>query len=391
MLAYTFYEGDGRVMRYAEALAQRGVQVDAIALRRPGQPREEVLRGVRVIRCQLREKNERGKWSHLVRLLRFFVVSMVVLGRRHREQPYDLVHVHSVPDFEVFAAWLPKLAGARLILDIHDIVPELYAAKFGLGAGSPAFRMLVWMERWSAAFADHLIVANDLWRDRLVQRTAPAHKCTALINYPDLTVFRPGLRRRAADGRFIVCYPGSLNWHQGLDLAITAFAAAVREAPAMEFHIHGEGPAKPALERQIATLGLAGKVHLHPPVPQHEIVRLMADADLGVVPKRNDAFGGDAFSTKVLEFMALGVPLVVARTRVDNHYFAPTMLRFFAPGDPNALAEALLDAYRQPARSAALAAQAQAMVQQQQNWGQRQAEYLALVDGLMQGMADEAR
>lgn len=382
MLAYTFYESDGRVMRYAEALAQEGAQVDAIVLRRPGQAHEEVLRGVRVIRCQERQKNERGKFSYLARLLRFFAVSMAVLARQQWRQPYDLVHVHSVPDFEVFAAWLPKLAGARLILDIHDIVPELYAAKFGLDTRSPAYRALVLLERWSAGFADHLILANDLWRDKIVQRAASPEKCSAMINYPDLSVFHPGLRRRGADGRFVISYPGSLNWHQGLDIAIKAFAMARLTAPGMELHIRGEGPAKPALAELIHSLGLTGEVMLHPPLPQHEIAQVMADADLGVVPKRNDAFGGEAFSTKVLEFMALGVPLVVARTRIDSHYFDDSMLRFFTPGDEHALAQALLDAYHHRERSLTLAARALDHVQDY-SWAQRKSAYLSIVQELV--------
>jgi hypothetical protein len=107
MLAYTFYENDGRVMRYAEALAQDGAEVDAIVLRREGQAREEFINGVRVIRVQKREKNERGKFSYLRRIVQFFFRSMFEIGRQHLRRRYDLVHVHSVPDFEVFAALVP--------------------------------------------------------------------------------------------------------------------------------------------------------------------------------------------------------------------------------------------------------------------------------------------
>ncbi len=386
MLAYSFYENDGRVMRYAEALAQDGAEVDAIALRREGQPREEWLHGVRVIRIQRREKNERGRWAYLRRVSQFLVHSMFELGRRHLNRPYDLVHVHSVPDFEVFAAWIPKLGGARVILDIHDIVPEFYAAKFGVAKESLTFRSLQRMERWSASFADHVIVANDLWLEKIVQRATQREKCSSFINYPDLTVFHPRLRSRGVDGRFVLSYPGTLNWHQGLDIAIRAFALAHREAPAMEFHIHGEGSARDGLRQLIDELGLQRSVHLHPPLPLRDIALVMADADLGVVPKRNDAFGGDAFSTKVMEFMALGVPLVVAGTRVDRHYFDDSMLRFFTPGDAQDLARVMLEAYGQRERGAELAARATEHVSHN-HWGVRKTAYLELVQGLLHAPA----
>jgi glycosyltransferase involved in cell wall biosynthesis len=382
MLAYTFYENDGRVMRYAEALAQEGVEVDAIVLGRTGQPREEVIRGVRVIRVQTRVKNESGKMVYLVRILRFFVLSMIEVTRQHRQLPYRLIHVHSVPDFEVFAAIIPKLCGARIILDIHDIVPEFYAAKFEVSHGSLVFKALKVLERLSASFAHHVIASNDIWLEKIASRSSTRGKCSSLINYPDMSVFRKGLRTRLDDGRYILSYPGTLSWHQGLDIAVKAFAIAQISAPEMEFHIYGEGSAKPQLKRLVRELSLESKVLLNDPLPLREIALVMANADLGVVPKRNDSFGGEAFSTKILEFMALGVPVLVADTRIDRHYFNATLLRFFKASDIEALAQAMLDAYWQRERGAALAVNALSFVQEN-NWGTKKHNYLAVVRGLI--------
>ena len=382
MLAYTFYESDGRVMRYAEALAQEGAQVDAIVLGRPGQSREEVIHGVRVLRVQTREKNERGKLSYLLRIVRFLLRSMGEVTLQHLKGRYDVIHVHSVPDFEVFAALVPKLCGTKIILDIHDIVPEFYAAKFGVKHDSTVFRALKLVERLSAAFADHVIAANDIWLERIAARSSRREKCSAFINYPDLSIFRGELRTRRTDGRFILSYPGTLNWHQGLDIAVKAFAIAERQAPGMEFHIYGEGSAKPELERLVHKHGLEGKVLLNEPLPLREIALVMANADLGIVPKRNDSFGGEAFSTKILEFMALGVPVLVADTRIDRHYFNDTLLRFFTASDVDALAKAMVDAYQQRETGAALAANAVTYVREN-SWGNKKIEYLSVVRGLI--------
>jgi glycosyltransferase involved in cell wall biosynthesis len=340
-----------------------------------------------VLRVQRREKNERGKLSYLARVGAFFARSMFVLTREQLRRRYDIVHVHSVPDFEVFAALVPKLGGAKLILDIHDIVPEFYAAKFGVAEGSAVVRALKLAERWSTGFADHVIVANDIWLEKIANRAVRREKCSAFINFPDTTVFRTGLRtRKAHDGEFVMHYPGTLNWHQGLDIAIRAFAIAQRSAPDLRFHIHGEGSAKPALRALVDELGLADRVHLHAPLPLRAIAGVMAQADLGVVPKRNDPFGGEAFSTKILEFMALGVPVVVARTRIDQHYFDDSLVRFFEPGDEHDLARAMLDAVRDRTRSAELAARAQAFARTH-NWGERQGLYLDIVRRLVHGQA----
>jgi glycosyltransferase involved in cell wall biosynthesis len=382
MLAYTFYETDGRVMRYAEALAQNSACVDAIVLRRRGQDSQTTINGVRVLRVQSREKNERGKFDYLFRVLRFFLRSMLEVTRQHWKQPYDVIHVHSVPDFEVFATLIPKLLGAKVILDIHDIVPEFYAAKFGVSHQSLAFQALKVVERLSTGFADHVIAANDLWLDRITSRAVHRAKCSSFINYPDLTIFSPHLRRRGpGDSRFIVLYPGTLNWHQGLDIAVRAMVIAVREAPSMELHIYGEGPSKQSLEQLVRELGLSGHVFLNAPRPLRDIATVMANADIGVVPKRNDSFGGEAFSTKILEFMAVGVPVVVAETRIDRHYFDDTTIQFFEPGNHESLAQTLLAVYRDHARREALAANAQRFVQAN-SWGQRKQDYLGLVERL---------
>ena len=115
----------------------------------------------------------------------------------------------------------------------------------------------------------------------------------------------------------------------------------------------------------------------------------MANSDLGVVPKRDDNFGGEAFSTKILEFMALGVPLVVADTRIDRHYFDESMLRFFKAGDEKSLAAAMVDAYSNRELGARRADRAKAFVADH-SWGQRKQDYLALVRGLTEQAGSRA-
>jgi glycosyltransferase involved in cell wall biosynthesis len=382
MLAYTFYENDGRVMRYAETLVQEGAEVDVIVLRKDLQPVEEAVNGINVLRIQKRKKNESGKVTYLLRIIRFFFLSMVEITRRHLKEPFDVIHVHSVPDFEVFAAWIPKLLGAKVILDIHDIVPEFYAAKFNVGHDSPVFAALKLVERMSAGFADHVITANDLWFSKITTRSVRPEKCSVFINYPDMSLFSPLLRRRGKDGKFILIYPGSLHWHQGLDIAVKAFALASHQEPGMEFHIYGEGSAKPELAKLIVELRLQDCVFLKDPMPMRQIADFMANADLGVVPKRNDSFGGEAFSTKILEFMALGTPVVVAATRIDRHYFDDTLLRFFNAGDETDLALKMLDAYRNRALSRRLAENSLEYAKRV-SWANKRGEYIGIVSTLV--------
>jgi glycosyltransferase involved in cell wall biosynthesis len=382
MLAYTFYETDGRVMRYAEALADVGADVEAIVLRREGQDMLEIINKVKVCRIQERIKNESGKFSYFFRIIKFFFRSMVAISWRHFKNPYDLIHVHSVPDFEVFATVLPKMFGVKVILDIHDIVPEFYAAKFKVGENSLIFKSLKLIEKLSAAFSNHVIIANELWLKKITHRSVNPAKCSAYINYPDLSIFDRHLKLSRADGKFIMIYPGTLNHHQGLDIAINAVYKIAPDAPSLELHIYGEGSAVPGLQELISALKLTDKVFLKSPLPLREIAKIMANADLGVVPKRNDSFGGDAFSTKILEFMALGVPVICSDTRVDRHYFNDTLLRFFNAGDVDDLAKVILQAYKEPHENRRLTDNALKFAEQN-SWDVKKYQYLDLIQSLV--------
>jgi glycosyltransferase involved in cell wall biosynthesis len=246
-----------------------------------------------------------------------------------------------VPNFLVFAALVPKFTGAKIILDMHDLVPELYASKFSGDRISLTYRILLITERLSARFADHVIAANHLWERKLLGRSVPADKCTTLLNYPDTSIFQRRGRTRNNE-EFIILYPGTLNWHQGLDVAIRAFARVHEQFPHARFDIYGGGPATNDLIALAQQLGLGDKIRFKGFLPLREIVRVMEDADLAVVPKRGGiSFGNQAFSTKTLEFMVLGVPLIVADTEIDRYYFDDSVVTFFRCEDEEDLASCL--------------------------------------------------
>jgi len=381
MVAYTYYEEDNRVMRYAETFAAQGDHVDVIALRHPDEQPYSEVQGVNVLKIQTRIQNEKAKRSYLFRVVLFLLRSAWLLAKRHRRLRYDLIHVHSVPDFLVFAALFPKLTGAKVILDIHDVLPEFYASKFNAGRQSFVFKLLLITERVSARIADHVIIANDLWRDRLVARAVREDKCSTILNFPDRRVFCRRSKTRK-DGRFLMLYPGSLGKHQGLDIAIRAFGKICDQVPHAEFHIYGDGGEKERLIALTHELRLDNRVFIHDGVPLREIAAVIADADLGIVPKRSDTFGDEAFSTKTLEFMILGVPLIVAATKIDRYYFNDSLVRFFRSGDEDDLAEAILELIQDPELRQRLAKNGLQFANQY-DWESNKDRYLDIVDLLV--------
>jgi glycosyltransferase involved in cell wall biosynthesis len=390
MVAYSYYESDNRILRYARALAARGDQVDVFALRRGySVPEAETLEGVNVFRIQERlEKTETSKLTFASRLVRFLVKASWALAKEHRKEPYAVVHVHNMPDFLVFAALYPKMAGAKVVLDIHDIVPEFFSSKFGTSSETLMVRALRWVEKLSAALADHVIVANHLWAEKFELRTHSQGKCSVFINNVDSTAFYPG-RRQRTDEKQIILYPGGLQWHQGLDLALHAFQRVSRDFPNAELHIYGDGIMKPHLVSLARELGFNRSVKFFDPLPANEISGVMANADLGIVPKRADGFGNEAYSTKIMEFMAVGVPVVVSATKVDRHYFNDSVVRFFESGNFNALADAMTELLRDEEKRRSQVREAFDYVSRN-CWDLRKQDYLALVDNLCNGRPNGA-
>ena len=381
MLVHSNYDTDNRVRRYAETLAKRGDHVDVIAVSTgENQPAVETMSGVTVYRLMHRKYGERSKWEFALRLVRFLFISSRFLTRLHKRLKYDLVHVHNIPDFLVFAAWYPKLTGAKIILDIHDIVPEFFSSKFGDGNSDPYTIGLELIENKSAKFADYVIVANHLWYDTLLSRSVSADKCSVVLNHVDPAIFyrRSGSRN---DGKFIIIFPGSFQWHQGLDIAIEAISKLKDKVPNAELHLYGSGGTEPDLIQLAARLGLNGRVKFCGGLPLDRMPDVIANADLGVVPKRADSFGNQAYSTKIMEFMSQGVPVVVSRTKIDSYYFEEGDVHFFPSCDSQALADAMLEVIQDEALRKSLVAKGLEYARIN-SWDEKKNEYLKLIDSL---------
>jgi len=180
----------------------------------------------------------------------------------------------------------------------------------------------------------------------------------------------------------VILFPGTLQWHQGVDIALRAFAKVAERMPKADFHIYGDGPAAADLKSLTQSLRLDGRVRFMETVPIQQIAKVMASADLGLVPKRSDSFGNEAYSTKIMEFMAVGVPVIVSDTRIDRYYFDDSVVRFFESGNPDALADAILDLLGNEAVRRQMVAQASTYAARN-SWESRKADYINLVDSLI--------
>jgi glycosyltransferase involved in cell wall biosynthesis len=383
LFGYLTYENDARVLRYAEALAERGEEVEVICIGKRGTPKKEVVRGIPVLHIQGRKYGEHTRASFFGPLVRFLIKGMVIITLKHLRKPFDIVHVNVPPDFHVFGMVLLRMTGAKIILDIHDLSPELFADKFEHGHNSIVVKTLKLIERAACALSSHVIAANDLWRTTLVSRSVNNDRCTALINYPG-PIFMSRKSKQLSGSSIatpLVLYPGSLGTHQGLAVGVRAVKLLVDHNVPLHFAIYGRGPEEEPLRLLVKELGLESTVSINPMLPLEKIADVMTTAAIGIVTKLGDGFGGQAFSTKILEFMAIGVPVLVSETPIDKYYFNDTLVEFFRSGDPADCAKHLQRLLEDEALRASRIANGLAFVSEN-NWDVKKSVYLNIINKL---------
>lgn len=385
MVVYAYYPyGETRVQRQAEALARHGYEVDILCLRSKTDAAAESRNGVRVLRLPVRYGNYKWVGWKFWEYLRFGLLAMLKLIQLHRRHPYGSVQTHNLPDFLVFAAWFPKLFGARVILDLHDLMPEFYQARYGHNAGSRLVRLVHWQEKLSCRFANHVITVSEPWRQTLVKRGVPAAKCSVVMNVADHTIFRPQNVKSPAlpdNGCLRLIYHGTVTHRYGIDLLLKAIAKIRQQAPDLHLTIHGGGEYYPQVVALAKELNLSDEIVFFSTgnIPLPDLPKLLQSAHVGLAPYRSDLFTDGIVPTKLMEYAALGMPAIAARTSAIQAYFEGTMVEFFTPGDVDDLARCLLVLYRDRNHLAKLAHGAEAF-NQRYNWEKLSHEYVNLID-----------
>ena len=206
------------------------------------------------------------------------------LARRvWREHGIDIVHICNPPDLLfLVAGWYKLFHRARVIFDQHDVMPELYEAKFG--RRDIGYRLIKAAERLTFATADVVISTNESYRAVALGR---GHKRPGDVfvvrSAPDLSRFRPTEPdphyRRGA--RHVVGYVGVMGPQEGLDHLLKAAQIIVKEMGRTDvaFMLIGSGPSLPALKELAVELGLTDYVEFPGRVPDDELTRRLSSCD----------------------------------------------------------------------------------------------------------------
>lgn len=386
-LTYDWYPFDITVRRLSEAAVDGGCEASVVVLRQPHEPAYEALDGVQVYRAPLNRAYGQPLVKSVLGWLAFLFLGGWTLTRLHLKQRFDVIHVHNMPDFLVFAALIPRLMGAKVILEVQDVSPELLTVKAGPTARRVLWPIAVAQERLSTWFANHVVSVGWPFEQLLAKRGVPVEKMTTILNSADPKLFPADRRCRiqreapSAERPFVLTYHGTVADRNGVDVALRAVALARQDAPYLEMRIMGRGERLPMLKQLAADLGIADAVTFVDPCPSERIVDFVAQSDAGIIPYRLDGFADLVLPTKAYEYAWLGCPIIASATPAIRSMYRPEAMALCAPEQPESFAEALVDLYRHPEKRLAMT-QAAAADYERFRWEHMRVRYVELLTRL---------
>jgi len=356
MLVHSYYPRDVRVRREAEALVEAGFKVSVICLRdqiqqgKDIEPSTDKANGVNVYRLPIYRK--RGRTFRYI----FEYIGLIILGgwkliQLHLKNPFQVIHIHNMPDLLILAGLIPKWSGAKLLLDIHDPMPELYTLKTGIVQNRLVEKTLRLEERFSCWIANYVISVNRAMYRNLKGKGIPPKKIFIIHNFPDTQYFPikdNEIRWPRHKNQLVLLYAGTITEHYKLDLAIEALSIIIKNINCVKLIILGDGNELERVLKLASDLGISKYVEYMKTVDLEKVKDIMKDADIGISTHQGGVFGDLYFATKVLDYLTQGLPVICSRTDTMLLYIPEKALFYFKPGDAEDMAKQVLKIWNNP-------------------------------------------
>jgi glycosyltransferase involved in cell wall biosynthesis len=374
---------DRRVWQEACALRDAGFDVSVICPSSEQHPAlQEEVDGVHVHRYRPRLE-ARGLAGYLLEYAVALSAMTILAWRVAARRRIAIIQACNPPDL-LFLVALPLvlLRGARFIFDHHDVSPELLMAK-GHAPNSRVVRLSRVLERLTFGCAVASIATNESYREVAVTRGGMSRDHVFVVRSGPATGFDPvppdpGLKR----GRqYLIGYVGVMGVQEGLDLLLDAAQLVTNRYGRQDvtFALAGGGPEAKRLRVRSEAMGLDEHVYFLGRVPDEELVRLLSTADVCVNPDEVNPMNDISTMNKVVEYMALGRPIVQFDTR-EGRISAGASSLYPAPNDPASFAEALCRLLDDPELRAKMGALGRKRFEDELAWPQQVTNLIAAYD-----------
>jgi len=347
-LFYEEYPRDPRVRRYVNALNSTGRNCIIVCSKKKNEKYFENIGGNLVYRIPVSKKRGSFFLTLLEYLLFAWISSFMLLYLQLRYR-FKIVHVHTLPDFLIFAALWNKVFGAKLILDLHEIFPELYMARTGADYNSFKVNLLKTAEKYSIKLANKVITIHDNAKDIFVKRNGLSEeKISVVMNSVDPAEFpNPA---KPDENNFIIIYNGTIVKLLNLTMIVEALAKLKNEMPADDygkiiFRLYGDGPALNEILSLADKSGVVDKVqymgYLQPADMRKEVLK----TGVLILPPLKNIYSDLFYTIKLIETIYLKIPVIATRLNTYKRYYSEDSLFYFDSGNVNELAERIKEVY----------------------------------------------
>jgi glycosyltransferase involved in cell wall biosynthesis len=391
MITQSSYATDSRVRRQAEILSHAGYKVDIINLYLPGRPKVEKIGSVTTYGI-LKDSSREGIVKYIGISILFFLSALIKLQTLSLKRNYHLIEIHNMPESLVFTTVFQKLKGIPIILDMHDLTPELFKSKWERNNNSLLSSFIKFVEWISCKYSDRIITVTNGCKTLLVKRKVPKEKITLILNSPDQDVLPYDNNRefRTITLGANLLYHGTVAERFGLHLAIEAMVHINNKIPGSVLRIYGKYDVhyKKELIRQIESLGLKENVFLGGLVTLEEINKLISKADIGIVPYVNNYYMNLALSTKTMEYAACGLPVVSTRLQTMLSLFNDSSIAYTKTDNPVDIAQNTIKLCLDPSLRMKLSENAHNVLKGI-SWRVMESRYLNLIHSLIGNESSE--
>jgi glycosyltransferase involved in cell wall biosynthesis len=348
---------DRRVWNEATALVRAGYTVSVICPIGKGfEARYENVEGVHIHRHYM-PSEARGKLGYPleygVALLSEFALSLQVLFRRG----FDVIQACNPPDtIFLIAGFYKVFFRKKFIFDHHDLCPELYEAKFN--RRDLLYKVLLKLERWTFRTADAVIATNHSYERIAIERgQVPADRLFVVRSGPDLTRIRRvrPVKALKSNRNYLVAYIGVIGKQEGLSYLIRAINCIVYRLRRTDVHfgIVGDGTELETIKAEATARGVNDFITFTGRVSETRMLEMLSTADVCVNPDEVNEMNDKSTMNKVMEYMALGKPIVQFEM-AEGRFSAQEASLYAAPNDPEDLAAKIIELLEDPKRRKAM-------------------------------------
>jgi glycosyltransferase involved in cell wall biosynthesis len=303
---------DRRVWQEALALRDAGASVTVVSPEGAGSESEPFSRieGIDIHRFALDPARE-GPFGYVREYSGAFWRMRQLVHRAAAGRSFDVVHACNPPDL-LFLTAIAHRRRARFIYDQHDLVPELLLSRFGEDR-KRLYRAALLAERATYGLAHVVLATNESYRQIAISR---GHKPPADVfvvrNAPALDRLSPttpdlSLKRGKP---YLLAYLGIMGPQDGIDHALRALALLANRRSDWHAVLAGDGDVMPAMRTLALELGIADRTEFPGLVGDREIERILSTADVCLAPDPRSPLNEVSTMNKILEYMALGKPIV---------------------------------------------------------------------------------